>query len=171
MEGLIERARRVELLLLDVDGVLTDGRILILPGGGEGKFFHIHDGHGIRLLQEAGVPVGILSARASEATTRRAEELNVALCIQDARDKLAAARQISADRGVGLDRMAFVGDDELDLALLGAVGLAVAPSDARPEARDVAHWVTPSRGGHGAVRDVTDLLCQARRQDTMDPSA
>ena len=171
MEGLIERARRVELLLLDVDGVLTDGRILILPGGDEGKFFHIHDGHGIRLLQEAGVPVGILSACASEATTRRAEELNVALCIQDARDKLTAARQIAADRGVPLDRMAFVGDDELDLALLGEVGLAVAPSDARPGARAVAHWVTPSRGGHGAVRDVTDLLCLARRQGTVDPSA
>ena len=170
MEGLLERARRVELLLLDVDGVLTDGRILILPGG-EGKFFHIHDGHGIRLLQEAGVPVGILSARASEATTRRAEELNVALCIQDARDKLTAARQIAVDRGVSLDRMAFVGDDELDLALLRKVGLAVAPSDARPEARAVAHWVTPSRGGHGAVRDVTDLLCQARSQGGADPPA
>jgi 3-deoxy-D-manno-octulosonate 8-phosphate phosphatase (KDO 8-P phosphatase) len=162
MEAVLERARRVELLLLDVDGVLTDGRILILSDGREGKFFHFHDGHGIRLARQAGLTVGLLSARSSEATAVRARELGLTICVQDARDKLTAGRRIADDCGVTLEQMAYMGDDVLDVPLMPHVGLAVAPVDARPEAKAVAHWVTDACGGHGAVRELTDLLIQAR---------
>ncbi len=144
MEILAECARRIELLLLDVDGVMTDGRILSLPGGAEGKFFHIHDGYGIHQLQASGLPIGFLSARPSEATTARAEELDLAVCVQDARDKLAVARAIVAERGLTLEQVAFMGDDVLDVPLLGAVGLGVAPANARHGTLSAPADVAPS---------------------------
>jgi 3-deoxy-D-manno-octulosonate 8-phosphate phosphatase (KDO 8-P phosphatase) len=159
---LLERARRVRLLVLDVDGVLTDGRLHITARGEETKVFHVRDGLGLVTVQRAGIVVAIISGRESAAVTRRAGELGIRHVFQGIEDKRAALDALLAELGVAADALACVGDDSPDVPMLERAVLAVAVADAHATARAVAHWTTPSRGGQGAVREVCDLLLSAR---------
>jgi 3-deoxy-D-manno-octulosonate 8-phosphate phosphatase (KDO 8-P phosphatase) len=159
---LTERARRIRLVLLDVDGVLTDGKIVVHADGSESKTFDIRDGTGIVLAQKAGVRVGLLSARHSAATTERANQLRITLVHQGALDKLATYEAVLAELDLGDHDVAFMGDDLLDLPVLGRVGLAAAPADAVPEVRAAAHWVSAARGGDGAVRELAEVVLKAQ---------
>jgi 3-deoxy-D-manno-octulosonate 8-phosphate phosphatase (KDO 8-P phosphatase) len=159
--ALLERARKIRLLVLDVDGVLTDGRLHITALGEETKVFHVRDGSGIVALQRAGVAVAIISGRDSGAVTRRAQELRIAHVQQGVSDKGAALDALMHELGVAADELACVGDDTPDLPMLRRAALAIVVADAHPAARAAAHWVTPSCGGHGAVREVCDLLLTA----------
>lgn len=161
--SLIQRFQAVRLFLCDVDGVLTDGKIYV--GGSEAmefKAFHIHDGLGLNLLQQAGIPVGWISARFSPATQRRAQELKIDYLEQGRVGKLALAQSIAKRAGVGLEAISYMGDDLVDLSLLRHVGLAVAVANARREVIDASHFVTQSCGGNGAVREVVDRILRAR---------
>jgi 3-deoxy-D-manno-octulosonate 8-phosphate phosphatase (KDO 8-P phosphatase) len=161
-QPLLSRAKPIQLLLLDVDGVLTDGRIIYDENGRESKAFHIHDGHGINRLRASGCLVGFLSGRVSSAVERRAKELDVTIVHLDVGDKLAVYEQLLAHHRLSDREVAYVGDDLPDLPVLARVGLAVAVASAVPEVRRAAHWITSRAGGQGAVREVTDLLVMAR---------
>lgn len=158
----LARARNVRLVILDVDGVLTDGRILYGIGGMELKAFDVQDGHGVKLFHRMGLRTAILTGRTSDIVTRRAEELGIADVVQGSHDKLAAYRELLARHGLADAQAACVGDDVTDLPLLARVGLAVAVPGAVPEARAAAHYVTRRRGGRGAVREVLDLILKAQ---------
>lgn len=159
-----ERAANIKLLLLDCDGVMTDGRITLLGNGDEYKSFHVRDGQGLALWHRAGGRSGIISGRTSAAVTLRASELGLEFVRQGSRDKILEFTELLALAGVTADETAFVGDDVMDIPLLRRVGLAVAVANAAPEAQAVAHWVTQNKGGYGAVREVTDLLLQAQNR-------
>lgn len=161
MDAVLERARRIRLLVLDVDGVLTDGRLFISPAGEELKVFHVRDGSGLVAVQRAGVTVAIISGRDSAAVTRRAAELGIRHLRQGVADKGAELTALLLELGIAASETACVGDDTPDLPMLRAAGLAVAVADAHPAAKDAAHWITPSPGGRGAVREVCDLLLSA----------
>ena len=160
----LARARAVRLAIFDVDGVLTDGTLWIGPEGEVFKPFNIHDGHGVKMLQKEGIRTAILSGRKSGAVTRRAAELAMDPVIQGADDKLAAFRGLVAQCGVKEEECAFMGDDLPDLAVLRACGFAVAPANAVAEVRSACHYVTLASGGHGAVRELCELVLRARGQ-------
>jgi 3-deoxy-D-manno-octulosonate 8-phosphate phosphatase (KDO 8-P phosphatase) len=160
--NLLARASRIRLLVLDVDGVLTDGRLHISATGEEVKVFHVRDGSGLVALQRAGVTVAIISGRASAAVTRRASELGIAHVRQGIGDKGAALDALCAELGLAQEEVACVGDDTPDLPMFDRAGIAVAVADAHPAAAARAHWVTQARGGRGAVRELCDLLLAAR---------
>lgn len=162
MDGLRERARRIRLLVLDVDGVLTDGRIHMSAGGEEIKVFHVRDGSGIVALQRAGVAVAVISGRDSAAVTRRAGELGIAHVRQGVGDKGAELAALMGALGLGAAEVACVGDDTPDLPMLEMAGLAIAVADAHGALAPVVHWTTTAAGGRGAVREVCDLLISAR---------
>ena len=155
-------AGRIQLLVLDVDGVLTDGRLYFGPRGELAKAFHVRDGHGIRALQRAGVKVAVISGRRSRAVAHRCRELGISRIVQGAEDKLAALERLCASLDLPLSACACVGDDEPDLPLMQSVGLAFAVADAHPLARAAAHRRTRLGGGRGAVREVCDRLLAAR---------
>jgi len=165
-ESLTERARRVRLLLLDVDGVLTDGRILFMPDGSgglmESKSFHVADGAGIALAHSAGLGTGLVSRRTSPAVTERARELGIDRVHQGVGEKAAAVEAIAAEAGVSLDAVAFVGDDLVDLPAMLRVGFPVAVENAPEEVRSRAAYVTEAPGGHGAVREVVEVILRAQ---------
>ncbi len=154
--------RRVRLLVLDVDGVLTDGRLFYGPQGEQLKVFHVRDGHGIKQVAEAGITVAIISGRKSAAVLRRARGLGIRHVTQGASDKLAALRKLAKARGIALEDCICVGDDTPDAPILAAAGLGVAVADAHPDALAAADLVTTRAGGHGAVREVCDWLIAAR---------
>jgi 3-deoxy-D-manno-octulosonate 8-phosphate phosphatase (KDO 8-P phosphatase) len=158
----LARARDVRLLVLDVDGVLTDGHLTYGPDGGEAKAFHVRDGFGMRQLMKAGIGIAIISGRDSRATAARMAELGVRHVVLGCDDKAAALARLLGELGLGTGATACVGDDVPDLPLLAAARLAVAVADAHPRARDAAHWITGLPGGRGAVREVCDLLLAAR---------
>ena len=158
---ILERARGVRLLILDVDGVLTDGRLYYGPDGAEIKAFHARDGSAIKRLLAAGVAVAIISGRESEAVRRRVAELGIAHLYAGVEDKTAALDALCRAAAVEADDMAHVGDDIADLTLFEQVGLAFAVPDAHPEVLARADYVTRSGGGEGAVREVCDLLLTA----------
>jgi 3-deoxy-D-manno-octulosonate 8-phosphate phosphatase (KDO 8-P phosphatase) len=162
VDALLERARRIRLLVLDVDGVLTDGRIYMSPAGEELKVFHVRDGSGLVALQRAGVAVAIISGRESEAVSRRATELGIRHVRQGVADKATELAALLRELGVAPAETACVGDDTPDLPMLQAAGLAVAVADAHAALGPVVHWVTSAPGGVGAVREVCDLLISAR---------
>lgn len=153
-----ERIKKIRLLLLDVDGVLTDGRIIYDNRGVESKAFDVKDGHGIKLLQRAGIRVGIITGRQSEVVRLRAEELGIEILYQGAKDKLVPYRDILEGLGLNDDEVAYVGDDLVDLPILRRVGLAVTVADAVEEVKPHVHHVTERAGGRGAVREVCDLI-------------
>jgi 3-deoxy-D-manno-octulosonate 8-phosphate phosphatase (KDO 8-P phosphatase) len=153
----------VRLLVLDVDGVLTDGRLLYGPKGEQLKAFHVRDGYGIKQVVEAGITVAIISGRKSAAVARRARDLGIRHVTQGAGDKLAALRKLAKARGVSLADCACVGDDTPDAPILEAAGLGIAVADAHPDALAAANLVTTRAGGHGAVREVCDWLMAARK--------
>ena len=160
----LPRAKSVQLLLLDVDGVLTDGSITYGTDGGETKRFNTQDGLGIRLLQESGVAVGIITARTSEAVTRRAQDLRLHHIYQGQSDKLIVFEEILKKTGLRPPQTAYMGDDWLDLPILNRVGFAAAPANAVPEIRQRVHYTAERRGGRGAVREVCDLILEAQGQ-------
>ena len=158
----LPRAKDIRLLLLDVDGVLTDGSIVYGNSGTELKAFNIKDGFGIRLLREAEVEVGIITARRSEAVERRAQDLKLAHLYQGVGNKIEAFSEILATRNLAPRQVAYMGDDWLDLPLLGRVGLAATVADAVAEVKAVAHYVTRQAGGRGAVRELCELIIEAK---------
>lgn len=160
--GAREKAARVTLLLLDVDGVLTDGRLVYDADGKEVKAFYVRDGHGIRLLQRAGVAVGIVTARRSAVVEIRARELGIDLVCQGASDKVAVWRAICDERRLTPEETAYVGDDIQDVPLLRRVGFAAAVADAEPCVLEAAHYIAGRSGGRGAVRDIADFILRAR---------
>jgi 3-deoxy-D-manno-octulosonate 8-phosphate phosphatase (KDO 8-P phosphatase) len=161
-----QRASRVKLLLMDCDGVLTDGRIWIIENGEDQKAFHTRDGLGIDLLHRAGLMSGIISGRNSSALERRAQSLGVSYLWQGRDDKRQAFADTLAQAQVTNEEVAFVGDDLTDLPLMLQAGLAVAVADAVAEVKAHAHYVTSSKGGKGAVREVVELILKA--QDRWD---
>ena len=161
-DDLLQRARCIRLLVLDVDGVLTDGRLHISATGEEVKIFHVRDGSGLVALQRAGVAVAIISGRASAAVTRRATELGIGHVRQGIGDKGAVLDALCLELGMAKHELACVGDDTPDIPMFDRAGISVAVADAHPAALARADWVTQSRGGRGAVREVCDLLLAAR---------
>ena len=157
-----QRAARVKLVIFDVDGVLTDGRLHYGAGGEELKVFHVHDGVGIKRLQEAGVKVAIISGRESAAVTRRMQDLGVAHVFQGDEQKLPIFERLLQKLGLEPGQVAHMGDDLPDLPLLERAGLAVAPADAQPALKQAAHHVTAARGGRGAARELCDLILDAQ---------
>jgi len=152
----------IRVLVLDVDGVLTDGRLHYGPDGEQIKLFHVRDGYGIRALQSAGITVAVISGRQSNAVQRRCADLGIVDVQQGIDDKASAFAALLARLGVTARACCCVGDDVPDLPLLRAAGLAVAPADAHAQARRVAHRITRLPGGAGAVREICDWLLAAR---------
>jgi 3-deoxy-D-manno-octulosonate 8-phosphate phosphatase (KDO 8-P phosphatase) len=161
-EALAERCRRLRLVLTDVDGVLTDGRVLLLPDGREVTAFHIRDGLGVALARRAGLRVGILSGRSSEAVSRRAADLGMEPVVQGASDKRAALDEILRREGLDARDVAYLGDDVNDLSVMAAVGLSAAPADAALEVREQALLLTEARGGEGCLRQFLEAILRAR---------
>ena len=159
---LAEKAKHIKVLLLDVDGVLTDGTLLYSSTGEEFKAFNTLDGFGITLLNESGIATGIITARESAMVSRRAKELKMAHVCQGARNKSEPFRRILKEHGLKPFEIAYMGDDWLDLPLLTKVGLAIAPANGADEVKERVHYVTPRAGGHGAVRDACNLILEAQ---------
>lgn len=158
----LERAARIRMVGFDVDGTLTDGRLLYGDDGNESKSFHVQDGLGIVLLRHAGIEIALVTARISKLVERRGRELGIARVHTHTREKLACMQGIAAEMGITMDQVAFMGDDLPDLATLRAVGLAIVPANAHAWVRPAAHWTTPRNGGAGAARDACDLLLHAQ---------
>jgi 3-deoxy-D-manno-octulosonate 8-phosphate phosphatase (KDO 8-P phosphatase) len=156
------RASRIKLLLMDCDGVLTDGRITLLENGDEEKSFHTRDGHGLVLMHRAGLQSGIISGRTSGLVERRARELGMHFVRQGTWDKVKDFEELLSEAGLSEHEVAYVGDDVTDIPLMQRSELAVAVADATDETRAVAHYVTRLPGGFGAVREVTDLILKAQ---------
>ncbi len=164
------RASRIKLLLMDCDGVLTDGRLWLTEDGNEQKTFNTHDGLGLSLFHRAGLKSGIISGRSSNAVERRAREVGVEFVRQGDANKAEAFEEIMRLAGVNEDQVAFVGDDLPDIPLMKRSELAVAVADAMEETRLAAHYVTRADGGRGAVREVVELIlkAQGRWNDLLD---
>jgi 3-deoxy-D-manno-octulosonate 8-phosphate phosphatase (KDO 8-P phosphatase) len=156
-----QRAERVRLACFDVDGTLTDGRLFFDSEGVELKAFHVHDGQGLVLLRKAGIAVAFVTARASAIAEQRAAELGLE-AHTGVKDKLACVQQIAARLGIGMDEIAFMGDDLPDLRVMSQVGFAVAPTNAHAWVRERVHWRTSARAGHGAAREFCDLVLAAQ---------
>ena len=184
-----ERARRIRVILFDVDGVLTDGSIWLFPApaaaartttehaqameghGGyamnsanllEAKGFHAHDGSGVSLARLGGLECGILTKRISEAVALRARDLRLQYVFQGAANKMAAVRQILEAEQITLEQLAYLGDDVIDLPVMRVCGLAMVVADARPQVRAAAHWVAAKNGGRGAARDAIEFILEAQ---------
>ena len=153
-----ERAAQVKLLILDVDGVLTDGGLIWHADNQESKVFHVHDGHGIRLVQRAGIEVGLLTGRSSQVVAHRAEDLGIKLIVQGSRDKLSDYKVMLRQRQLDDLDVAYVGDDLVDVPVFKRVGLAVAVADAPAYVNSHCHIITQNPGGRGAVREICDFL-------------
>jgi 3-deoxy-D-manno-octulosonate 8-phosphate phosphatase (KDO 8-P phosphatase) len=153
---------KLQLLILDVDGVLTDGRLYFGNQGEALKVFHVRDGHGIKLLMGAGVHVAAFSGRRSAAAAARLRELRVPTLVQGCSDKLAALHKLTKRLGIDPLNCACIVDDTPDLSLMSAVGLAAAVADAHPIVLSAAHWVSRAPGGSGAVRELCDAILRAR---------
>jgi 3-deoxy-D-manno-octulosonate 8-phosphate phosphatase (KDO 8-P phosphatase) len=161
---LAARARRVRLLLLDVDGVLTDATVVLAGGAGEYKTFSIRDGAALVWAREAGLEIGLLSGRPSEATSRRAAELGIATVLQGGPDKRVPFEALLTARGWTGEDVAYMGDDLPDLPVIARAGLSGAPADAAPEVLSRVHWTSTRPGGRGAVRDFVEFILRARGQ-------
>jgi 3-deoxy-D-manno-octulosonate 8-phosphate phosphatase (KDO 8-P phosphatase) len=179
-----DRARRIKIILFDVDGVLTDGSIWLVPApaaapeaadgsegsGGSGaplrmveaKGYNAHDGTAISLARLGGMKCGLITKRISETVALRARDLRLEFVYQGRAFKMQAVREIIAHEGVSLDEIAYVGDDVIDLPVMRECGFAVAVADARPQVKAAAHFVTPNRGGHGAARDAVEFILEAK---------
>ena len=161
-ESLLEKAKKIKLLLLDVDGVLTDGRIVYDSGGRDLKFFDVHDGLGVYLLKKAGIPTVLITARGSKAIKPRARDMRVEAIFSDISPKSAVIDKILKRFKVSLDEICFVGDDLVDLCLMKKVGFAIAVFNACPEIKTLAHYITLREGGRGAIREVVEIILKAK---------
>lgn len=171
MDDVIKKAARIRLLALDVDGVLTDGRLYFAEDGQELKTFDTQDGHGIKMLQQAGIVCAIITGRTTKLVERRAKNLGIAHLLQGREDKLVALRELTGELGMTLEEVAYVGDDWPDLSAILAAGLGVAVANAHEELLRRADYVTRREGGRAAVREVCDLLLRAqnRYDDALAP--
>ena len=164
-----DRAKRIKVLIFDVDGVLTDGQIIVVPDsagpeahGIEVKGFAAHDGLGITLARLAGIRVGVITKRQSQTVAIRARDLKLEFVYQGQAHKMNAVSEILTLAGITIDEMAYVGDDIVDLPVMRLCGLAIATANARPQVKAIAHYTTPLPGGHGAGRDAIDFILNAR---------
>jgi len=183
-----QRARRIKVLVFDVDGVLTDGGIWLFPAPGassstaahalemesrggyamvsetmiEAKAFHAHDGSGVSLARLGGIECAIVTKRVSEAVALRARDMRVSHVYQGQANKMEAVHRIMQEEGVGLEEIAYLGDDVIDLPVMRVCGLAMAVANARRQVKEAAHWISPSAGGQGAARDAVEFLLEAR---------
>ncbi len=164
MRDVLDKAARIQLVIFDVDGVLTDGRLYLGNDGNEYKAFHIRDGHGIKMLLEAGVEVAIISGRHAASVERRMVDLGIHHAYLGVQDKRAVFDSLLVRLGLTAEQAAYVGDDLIDLPVMSRAGLAIAVQDADSFVKQHAHWQTPSRGGRGAVREVCELVLEARGQ-------
>ena len=158
----LEKAKNVKLLILDVDGVLTDGRIVIDDRGVETKCFDVRDGHGIKLLKRANIQVVIITGRRSEVVSHRARELGIDSVYQNIHDKLEVYRAILDEKGLKDEEVGFVGDDLVDLPLMKRVGFSAVVADGSEELQPYADYVSRNRGGRGAVREISELILKAQ---------
>jgi 3-deoxy-D-manno-octulosonate 8-phosphate phosphatase (KDO 8-P phosphatase) len=161
-DDIIEKAKKLKLLILDVDGVLTDAKLFFDNDGNEYKAFHARDGHGIKLLQQTGVQVAVISGRKSNSVALRMKNLGIEHIYQGHENKISAFYEIIEKIAVSPEQVAHVGDDLLDLPLMRRVGLAIAVQDANFAVKQYADWCTSLAGGCGAVREVCDLIMQAQ---------
>lgn len=165
-----DRARKIKVLIFDVDGVLTDGQIFVIPDanghGIEAKGFAAHDGLGISLARLGGLRIGIITKRQSQTVAIRANDLKLEFIYQGQSHKMNAINEILAKADITIDQLAYVGDDVIDLPVMRACGLAIATDNARQQVKDVAHYTTPNRGGSGAGRDAVEFILTA--QGTLD---
>ncbi|MBI5287297.1 MAG: HAD-IIIA family hydrolase [Deltaproteobacteria bacterium] len=159
---LIEKIKAIKLLILDVDGVLTDGRIIYDDDGRQIKAFDVKDGHGIKLLMQGGVDVGIITARESRVILHRAKDLGIDIVYQKAIDKVKAFQEIIDKRGLQPNEVAYVGDDIVDLSILRRVGFSAAVNDSVEDIRGSVDWVTTKQGGRGAVREICELILKVQ---------
>lgn len=157
-----KRAMLVRLMIFDVDGVLTDGSIIIHDDGSESKVFHVHDGHGIKLIQRAGIDVAFITGRSCRAVDHRAGGLGVSRVYQGIHRKLEAYEKILMETGLNDEQIGYMGDDLIDIPVMRRVGFPVAVSDAVPHVIPFACYVTVAKGGHGACREICELLLRAR---------
>lgn len=162
MMDILERAKRIKLVIFDVDGVLTDGSLYLCDDGQEIKAFHSRDGHGMKMLRETGVEIGIITGRTSRVVSHRMESLGIRHVYQGRLEKLPAYLSLINDLGLQDDEVAYVGDDVVDLPIMLRVGLAVAVQDAHVWVKKHSHWQAPSGGGRGAARDVCELIMEAQ---------
>jgi 3-deoxy-D-manno-octulosonate 8-phosphate phosphatase (KDO 8-P phosphatase) len=162
MQDILEKAKKIKLVVFDVDGVLTDGRIIIGDDGQEYKAFNSRDGHGMKLLQYTGVEIAIITGRTSKTVEHRMNGLGINHVYQGKRIKLPVFEALIEELGLSPDECAYVGDDWVDLAIMSRVGLAVAVQDADNVVKKHAHWITPSRGGMGAAREVCELIMEGQ---------
>lgn len=162
IDDITERARKIKILIVDCDGVLTDGRIIMLPGGDETKAFDVKDGHAIVMLQRAGVKAAIISGRESSVVRARAKELGVAHLYEMAWVKTEPYEKILSEEGLKDEEACYIGDDVIDIPLLRRAGLAVTVADGVGEAKQYSHLVTNRAGGRGAVREVIELILKAQ---------
>lgn len=160
------RARKIKVIIFDVDGVLTDGQLTFIPKldgtAAETKGFSAHDGLGITLARLGGLRVGIITKRESQTVAIRARDLKLEFIYQGQHHKLAAAQAICAQAGITMEELCYVGDDIVDLPVMRICGLAIAPANSRPQMLAMAHWITPNRGGHGAGRDAIEFVLAAQ---------
>ncbi|WP_019603917.1 3-deoxy-manno-octulosonate-8-phosphatase KdsC [Teredinibacter turnerae] len=162
LEDIHRKAAQIKLLLLDVDGVMTDGRLYFSNDGQEMKTFNTLDGHGIKMLRRSGVEVGIITGRTSQLVAKRAADLGISLLMQGREDKFTALEEMRATFPCELDQIAFMGDDYPDLTVMCRVGLALTVQNGHPAVVERAHWQSAARGGEGAVREACDLIMQAQ---------
>ncbi len=161
--AIAQKIQKIKLLILDVDGVLTDGKIWLTPDGAEMKSFHTHDGMGIKNLQNAGIPVAVISSRTSPIVTTRMQELGVKYIYQGQASKTAAFEALLSLLNLSKDAVAYVGDDLPDLPVMNQVGFSIAVANAVARVKQQSDWETQQTGGHGAVREVCDLLLQRQQ--------
>ena len=161
-DDLKDRILKVKLLILDIDGVLTDGRIIYGNYGDELKFFDVQDGFGLAMLRRAGIPIVVITAKKSRVNQRRAKELRVAKLYQNVRDKLKIFEKVAKKMKLRHEEVCFIGDDLMDAPVLSRVGFAVAVRNAVDDVKEIVHYVTLRNGGRGAVREVADLILKTQ---------
>ena len=162
MKDILEKAAKIKLLVFDVDGVLTDGRLIIGDDGQEYKAFFSKDGLGMKMLQETGVKIAVITARTSKVVIHRMQSLGIKHIYQGQLEKLPAFEKILSELNISAEQAAYVGDDVIDLPVMLRAGLAITVSDGHPLVKQHAHWQTPQAGGRGAARDVCELIMQAQ---------
>ncbi len=162
MQDIQVKARAIRLVIFDVDGVLTDGSLFIGDDGQEYKAFNSKDGHGMVMLRQSGVQIGIITGRTSEVVRIRMDSLGIEHVYQGKRDKLPAYEELKRATSYRDDQIAYVGDDVVDLPVMSRAGLSIAVQDAHYLSKQHAHWVTPSGGGRGAAREVCELIMDAQ---------
>ena len=162
MQKILDKAKNIELVILDVDGVMTDGSLFMGDDGQEYKAFNSLDGHGLRMLQESGVTVAIITGRKSEVVNHRMNDLGITTIYQGYRDKTPAYEALLKDKNMSHEQIAYVGDDVVDLPVMSRVGLAIAVQNAHPFVKTHSDWVTQASGGRGAVREICEMFLSSK---------